>query len=69
VKARFVAPDACRVIRPPTGGVCGRLATCKITFKDGEVALACSGCALFMEQLASTYGTIVRVESMLEPSP
>jgi hypothetical protein len=70
VKTRFVGPHDCRVIRPDAeGGICGRPASCKITFSDGETALSCSGCALYIEQLASTYGTIVRVESMLEPSP
>jgi hypothetical protein len=52
----------CRAITPPGTDACGKPATHKVTFKDGDLVTTCHTCALALEQLAATHGHEARVK-------
>lgn len=61
------APEAtCRVIVPPSTDVCGKPARSRVVFLDGDKTPACNGCAMYLQQVAASHGTSVRVESLTE---
>lgn len=57
----------CRAIAPPAADPCGLPATHRVMFRDGDVARVCQECALRLELLANSHGTVVRVDRIQEP--
>jgi hypothetical protein len=57
----------CRVIMPPSTDVCGKRALNRVVFSDGDKTPACNGCAMYLQQVAASHGTSVRVEPLTEP--
>jgi hypothetical protein len=54
---------SCQVIRPPAKEACGEPASRLVTFCDDQKVSACVECALYLEQVAASHGTQIRVES------
>lgn len=57
-------PGICRAIAPPVAEACGNSATHRVTFCDGDMVVVCQECALRLDLLAQSHGTILRVERM-----
>jgi hypothetical protein len=54
----------CKAVTAPSGDACGKPATIRIRFVDGDVVLTCQMCATNMSELARSHGTIVKVEKL-----
>lgn len=55
-------PMKCRAVVQPSGDACGKPATIKTTFADGDTTLMCQRCALNMQETAP--GSIVKTEKL-----
>ena len=51
----------CRVISPLTRERCAEPATVAIEFSDGDRTPACHDCALYLQELARSHSTVVKV--------
>jgi hypothetical protein len=56
----------CHVISLSSRDVCMKTATLRVKFPDGDASNACQGCALHLQQLAASYGTVVVVQPIEE---
>jgi hypothetical protein len=59
----------CRATIPPTGDVCGKLATLEVHWPDRDLARVektpvCPGCALALSAVAESHGTRLKVEKI-----
>jgi hypothetical protein len=59
-----VTSMTCRAIVPPNTDACGKPATHLVLFGDGDRVHACGPCALYLEQLAESHMTKVRIERL-----
>jgi hypothetical protein len=64
VPATLVRAPTCRVVTPPSKDACGKPAKRVIIFSDDEKAYACIPCALYMQETARAFNTVIRVEKL-----
>lgn len=62
MEPRKMTSPTCRAVTPPHTDACGKPATHVVAFGDGDKVHACGPCALYLEQLAESHSTKVRVE-------
>jgi hypothetical protein len=57
-----IPSKTCVVVRPPSRDACGAVAPLRVRWSDGDVSSACQDCALYLQQLAQSNSTVVKVE-------
>jgi len=64
MEAGAMTTGACKAVPPPSSEACGKPVTHLVTFSDGDTARVCGSCAMYLDQVAQSHGTKIKVERL-----